>query len=149
MSSMRTDAGSFVLLLGWRSCLPMLHAGTALSPRPPGPGHCLSQKNNTAKHDTCSRLHGKKIVSIWWAWPKEEIGLIIFFPSLLHLCYCGWSLHCVSSQLRKDLASCESSAFCSKDCSLHTQRKESFFYLDKISENFLNCRLLSLLKNLF
>lgn len=145
---MRTDAGSFVLLLGWRSCLPMLHAGTALSPRPPGPGHCLSQKNNTAKHDTCSRLHGKKIVYMV-SLAKGGDWFNIFFPSLLHLCYCGWSLHCVSSQLRKDLASCESSAFCSKDCSLHTQRKESFFYLDKISENFLNCRLLSLLKNLF
>lgn len=65
MSSMRTDAESFVRLLGWRSCLPMLHAGTALLPRPLGPGHCLLQKNNTAKHDTSSCLNGKKIISIW------------------------------------------------------------------------------------
>ena len=49
MSSTRTDAGSSVRLLGWRSCLPMLHAGIALSPHPPGFGHCLSQENNTAK----------------------------------------------------------------------------------------------------
>lgn len=65
MSSMRTDAGSFVCLLDWQSCLPMLHTGTALLPRPPGPGHYLSQKNYTAKHDTSSCLNGKKIISIW------------------------------------------------------------------------------------
>lgn len=75
------------------------------------------------------------------------IGLIIFAPPI-QLCFCGWSLHCVSSQLRKDLVSCESSVFCSKDCSWHTQRNQSFFCLDKISENYLNC-LLSLLKGCF
>lgn len=58
MSSMQTDAGSSVCLLGWRGCLPVLHAGTALSPRPPGPG-ILSQKNNRAKDYTSSCLKGK------------------------------------------------------------------------------------------